>query len=216
MPSSPSPTGSSHHRSTRCLSTKPHRLYLSTTDNALVDDGASTQSSEYKKRKPQHHKVATVPWERGAEYNGVIANKKLSDEGVMKAGGWESPADNQLTKVKGSSHHINIGQGARALHEITLEPFNYDQPWTREDHEACQLPPVAVAALHQADLMTYDEVHDWVLTTPGNRFFSLSGAKYNDRTSHHGRSTPDCDTSTSSWLLNSATSCDVNKDTRGK
>ncbi|KAJ4414421.1 hypothetical protein N0V82_007928 [Gnomoniopsis sp. IMI 355080] len=213
MPSYSSPSGSIHHKSTQRPYTKPHRSYLSTMDNALANDGASTQVPNYKKNKPQHDQDATVPWARGADQTDVTVKKDLRD--LRGTGHWTDEVDFQFVRAMGSSNHTNIVQGASSSYVTTLELPYDDQSGTRDDDEARQLPPNAIVDPHQADPVFYDEVHDWVLNTRNNRIVNPPGAHDNARTSHRGRSTRECGSASSSWVLVSATFSDANKDTQG-
>ncbi|KAJ4394242.1 hypothetical protein N0V93_003459 [Gnomoniopsis smithogilvyi] len=214
MPSSSSSKVSAYHKNSPSASTKRHRSELSTMDNTLAGQGAGNQGFRFKIRKPQNND-STIFWVKGAEYTGVTANDQLCEEGVMEVGSWSYPADNHRPETEESSHETNIAQNVEPFHGMTLEcSYEGQYPSTGTQLEARQLPLTTIPSLHQPNAVVDDKVHDWVVTIPGYRLANPPGAHDNVTTFHRGSSPRECGTSGSSWVLASAASFNVDRDTQ--
>lgn len=215
MPGYSSSTGSAHHKSAQSRSAKRRQSALSTMDNVLTGEGTSTRASQHKKEKPQYHESA-VSLARMADCTGVTANKGPFDESIMLMGAWIDPANIQLTMDEGTSDHIDVAQEATPSHDTTPRlPYNNRCSLIEEDLAARQLTPTAIAGLHQPDLVPFDEVQQWITSSPGRHSTRLLSGQNNVRKSLRRRSTRDRGTPGYSWVATLASSNSIERDTQG-
>lgn len=211
-----SSTEAPHHGYPRSRPAQHRRPEMANMDTTLAGEGAWTQGTDSKERKPRRND-ASVSSAQSADSAGMNFNEDLSDVAFLSADCWTYPSDIHLERAQGTSIDLSrTAQHADYAHAVIPElSFDDHHPVTEEDLAARELTPAALASLPRLDSMAGDEVYRWIPTPTGHRVAIPTVAQNNGRGSRHRGPTRERGTASSSWVFVSAASHAIDRDTRG-